>query len=120
MEEKRIKRAIWLYPLYEAASGDLLFYSVIETLFLTLVKGFTVQEIAAIVFITDLADLLLEYPTYRIIRRIGNSRAVTAGGILPLISIVMITAGKEVSIRASQAMFSLMMPNRLSRSFTTP
>ena len=98
MEEKRIKRAIWLYPLYEAASGDLLFYSVIETLFLTLVKGFTVQEIAAIVFITDLADLLLEYPTYRIIRRIGNSRAVTAGGILPLISIVMITAGKTLPV----------------------
>ena len=98
MEEKKIKRAVQLYPLYEAASGDLLFYSVIETLFLTLVKGFSVQEITAIIFMTDLADLLLEYPSYRIIRRIGNSRSTVLGGILPLISIIMITAGRTLPV----------------------
>lgn len=95
-DEKKIRRAIWFYPLYEAASGDLLFYSVIETLFLSLVKGFTVQEIATVIFLTDLVDLLLEYPSYRIIRRIGNSRAIITGGILPVISIIMITAGRTL------------------------
>ena len=39
----------------------------------------------------EMAVKLREYPSYRIIRRIGNSRSIVIGGILPLISIVLIT-----------------------------
>ena len=97
-EEKKIRRAIRYYPFYEAAAGDLLFYSVIETLFLTLVKGLSVQQIAMVFLITDLADLLLEYPSYRIIRRIGNSRSIVIGGMMPLIGIITLTAGRTIPV----------------------
>ena len=65
---KKIDLASKLYVFYEAISGDLLFYSVTETLFLTLAKGFTAPQIALLFFISSVADLLLEYPSYLIIR----------------------------------------------------
>lgn len=61
--------------------------------FLIQVKGFSDADIATIILITDIADLILEYPTYKIIRRLGNSRACVIGGIMPLIGILLITIG---------------------------
>jgi len=69
----KIKRALKLYPYYQASCCDLLFFTVMKTLFLTQVKGFSALEIATILLIADIADLALEYPSFRIIRRAGNS-----------------------------------------------
>ncbi len=96
MNKQKIQLALNLYPIYEAMSGDLPFYSFIETLFLTLVKGFSNSDIALILVIVYAADLLLEYPSYRLIRRIGNSRSVILGGILPTLGIVFITLGRSI------------------------
>ncbi len=92
-DNNRIKLALKRYPFYEATSGDLLFFSVIQTLFLIQVKGFSAADIATIILITDIADLILKYPTYKIIRRLGNSHACVIGGIMPLIGILLITIG---------------------------
>ncbi len=102
---KKLKRALKLYPFYEAASGDLLFFSVVQTLFLTQVKGFSAAQIATIILFTDLADLALEYPSYRAIRRLGNSRACVIGGIMPLIGIVLITLGRSLPLVAAGMVF---------------
>ena len=107
----KLKRALKLYPLYEAASGDLLFFSVIETLFLMLVKGFSAAQIATAVLVTDIADLLLEYPTYRVIRKIGNSRACVIGGIMPLIGIVLITLGQSLPMITGGMIFFISAGN---------
>lgn len=96
--KKNARWAIRLYPIYEAMTGDLLFYSVIEILFLTLVKGFSDEQIALLFLISDVADLALEYPTYRIIRKLGNSKAVIVGALMPLISIVLITIGNSLPV----------------------
>ena len=95
--QNRIKLALKLYPFYEAASGDMLFFSVIETLFLMQVKGFLAPDIALILFITHFSDLILEYPSYIIIRQIGNGIAGRVGGIMPLIGILFITFGQSQS-----------------------
>ena len=98
MDNKKIKRALDIYPIYEAMSLDLLFYSVIEILFLTLVKGYTDSQVALVFLITDAADLALEYVSYRIIRKIGNSAAVIIGAVMPLLAIVFITFGPHLAI----------------------
>ena len=95
---KKIDLASKLYVFYEAISGDLLFYSVTETLFLTLAKGFTAPQIALLFFISSVADLLLEYPSYLIIRKIGNSRSVAIGGIMPLIAILLISIAPNLAV----------------------
>ena len=96
--QKKIIRALKLYPLYEATSGDLLFFSVIKTLFLIQVKGFSATQIAMLILITDIVDLALEYPSYRAIRRLGNSRACVVGAIMPLIGILLITIGQNLPL----------------------
>ena len=84
----KIKLALKLYPFYEATSGDLLFFSVIQTLFLIQVKGFSAAQIAMIILVADIVDMALEYPSYRAIQRLGNSRACVIGGIMPLLGIL--------------------------------
>lgn len=96
MDKKKIQRAVKLYPLYEAASGDLIFYSVIMVLFMTLVKGFSESDVALILLISDGVDLLLEYPSYKLIKKLGNSRSIILGGIMPVISILLVTFGQDI------------------------
>lgn len=96
--KNKTRRALRLYPVYDALTGDLLFYSVIEILFLTLVKSFSDAQIALLFLISDVADLALEYPTYRLIRRIGNSKSIILGGVMPLISIILITVGNSLPV----------------------
>ncbi len=97
-QNNQIKLALKLYPFYEAANGDLLFFSVIQTLFLTQVKGFSPAQIAIIILITNIVDFALEYPSYRVIRKLGNSRASVIGGIMPLIGILLITCGQTLPL----------------------
>lgn len=111
MIDHKVKRALKLYPFYEAVSGDLLFFSVIQTLFLTLVKGFSAAQLATIILLTDIVDLALEYPTYRVIRKIGNSRAGVIGGIMPLIGIVMITVGESLPMITGGMVFFISAGN---------
>ena len=97
---KKIRRALALYPFYEAASGDYLFFSVIQTLFLTLARGFSAEEVATVILIADGLDLALEYPSYRLIRRWGNSRSVLVGGLLPVFGIALVTFSEALPLIA--------------------
>jgi hypothetical protein len=97
-QNNQIKLALKLYPFYEAANGDLLFFSVIQTLFLTQVKGFSPAQIATIILITSIVDFALEYPSYIAIRKLGNSRSSVIGGIMPLIGILFITCGQTLPL----------------------
>ncbi|MBR4581587.1 MAG: hypothetical protein IKO32_10175 [Lachnospiraceae bacterium] len=101
MDNKKIKRALDLYPIYEAMSIDLLFYSVIEILFLTLVKGYTDNQVALVFLITTVADLALEYVSYLIIKKIGNSASVIVGAAMPLLAILLITLGPHIAVVAT-------------------
>ena len=98
LTQNKLRLALKLYPLYEAVSGDLLFFSVIQTLFFTQVKGFSASQIAMIILLADIVDLAIEYPTYKVIRRLGNSRSCIIGAIMPLIGIVLITIGRSMPI----------------------
>ena len=97
---KKIRRALTFYPFYEAMSGDYLFFSVIQTLFLTLARGFSAEEVATVILIADGLDLALEYPSYRLIRRWGNSRSVLVGGLLPVFGIALVTLGEALPLIA--------------------
>lgn len=97
---KKIQRALKLYPIYEAISGDFLFFNVIWIIFLTLVKGFTAEQVATVILISDFLALVMEYPSYKLIQRLGNSRSTIIGGILPLFGITLATLGQEPTVIA--------------------
>lgn len=96
--EKKIKRSISIYPIYEGLSGDLIFYGMVETLFLSLAKGFSVEEIALIFFIASVGDPALELPSLFIVCKIGNNKATALGSLLPLLAIVIITFSNSIPI----------------------
>jgi len=80
-----------IYPVYFGFSADLLFWVAIDSLFLTIVKGFSASQI---VFITDFAlivSIILNIPIRMIVSKIGNIASVRIGSLLVMIASVILT-----------------------------
>lgn len=90
-KNKKIKTFENIYPLYFGFSADLLFWVAIDSLFLTIVKGFSPSQI---VFITDFAlivSIFLNIPIRMIISKIGNITSVRIGSLLVMVASIMLT-----------------------------
>ena len=97
---KKIHRALRLYPFYEAVASDYLFFSVIQTIFLTFVKNLSAEQVVTAILIADVLDFALEYPSYKIIQRLGNSRSILVGGVLPVLGILLVTFSQDLPLIA--------------------
>ncbi len=93
--KQKINRFIKLYPWYAGLTGDLLFYIAIDTLFLTVVKNFSPAQIVSITSFSQFACIALQFPILFVIKRIGNTNSVRAGGLCLLFSSIFITFGKS-------------------------
>lgn len=93
MNEQNLKRFNKLYPWFAGLSGDLLFWIAIDTLFLTIVKKFTVSQIVSLTSISLITCILLQVPLLNIIKVIGNTKSVRLGSALLLISSILLTFG---------------------------
>ena len=91
--EKGVRRFARLYPWYYGFGADLLFYITIDTLFLTLVKGFSAAEIVSITSISQLVCIALQFPLLFVIKKIGNTASVRVGAFCLLLSSVLTTFG---------------------------
>lgn len=89
------KRFFTLFPLYLGLSIDLLFWIVIDSLFLSVVKGLTLAQIASLSTISLLVCIVFQYPFLRLIKRIGNTRSVQLGSLLFLIASLLFTFGNH-------------------------
>ena len=95
MEENKLKRFNKIFPWYDGLSGDLLFWVVIDTLFLTVVKNFTASQIVSLTSVSMIINILLQVPLLKIIHKIGNTKSVRLGSFLLLISSILLTFGKN-------------------------
>lgn len=82
-----------IFIWFAGLSSDLLFWVAIDTLFLTLVKGFTASEIVSINAIALIVNIAVQFFCLKIIKRIGNTNSVRLGMFLFLLSSVIITFG---------------------------
>lgn len=98
MNEQNLKRFNKLYPWFAGLSGDLLFWIAIDTLFLTIVKKFTVSQIVSLTSISLITCILLQVPLLNIIKVIGNTKSVRLGSALLLISSILLTFGTNYII----------------------
>lgn len=90
-KDKKVKVFEKIYPVYFGFSADLLFWVAIDSLFLTIVKGFSPSQI---VFITDFAlivSILLNIPIRMIVSKIGNIVSVRIGSLLVMIASLLLT-----------------------------
>ena len=91
--ENRVKRFTKLFPWHHGLIGDLLFYVAIDTLFLTVVKNFSAAEIVSLTSLSQIVCIGLQFPILFVIKKIGNTASVRTGGVLILLSSILITFG---------------------------
>ncbi len=96
-KEKRIKTSLKVYPFYYGLSADLMFWAAINTLFLTIVKKFSAQEVNSLVSFSVLISIVGYFIILKLIKKIGELNAVKIGNIMLLLSSVFITFLKTYS-----------------------
>ena len=74
-------------------------------LFLTTVKNFNASQIVSLTSIFLITSIVLQMPLLKIIKKIGNTKAVRIGSLLLLISSILLTFGPNYTVIAIGKMF---------------
>lgn len=88
---KKINRFIKIYPVYYSLSGGLLFFNIINTLFLTTAKGLSASEFSLLTTISITTSILLQVPLLKVIKKIGNTFSVRLGNFIFIFSALLLT-----------------------------
>lgn len=89
--EKKVKLSNKVFPFFYGFSSDLLFYIAIDTIFLSIVKGFSDYQINFFTTFGIISILLLQPINIRIIKKIGNINSIKLGVFLLFIASLIIT-----------------------------
>lgn len=92
-KEKYLNKFIKIYPYLKGFTDDLLFYVAIDTLFYTIVKGLSAQQIVFLTTISSLFSIICRIALIKVIRKIGNTNSLRLGITLLLLSAITITFG---------------------------
>ena len=90
-ETQKINRTIKIYPIFYGLTADLIFWIAINTLFLTTVKHLSASQINSIEAIAIGGGIIFQMFLIKIVRKIGNIKAVRLGTILLFLSITINT-----------------------------
>ena len=85
MQIDKIQRVNIIYPWFDGLSSDLLFWIAIDTLFLSVVKGFSSAQIVSSSTISLVFLIILQIPLLKIIKKIGRLLMLDLSGILHLL-----------------------------------
>lgn len=86
VDNKKINTSIKIYPLFYGLTADLIFWIAINTLFLTTVKHLSAAQINSIETIGTGVGIIFQFFIIKIVRKIGNLKAVRLGTILLFMS----------------------------------
>lgn len=84
-----------IIPWFIGLSDDLMFFIAINSLFFTVVKGFSASQITFLTTVSNVFYILLQIPALKIIQKIGNIRSIRIGTIMLLCSSILITFGNS-------------------------
>ena len=97
-----------LFCLYQGISDDLLFWALFDVLFLTINKGFTPVQISLVFTVSYWAAIVLQIPSYRLIRKLKAGGSIIFGSFLFLAAAVLITFGNSIIIiTAGQCLYRM-------------
>lgn len=88
---EKINRFFKTYPIYYSLSGGLLFFNIINTLFLTTVKGLSASEFSLLTTISIATSIILQVPLLKVIKKIGNTFSVRLGNFIFIFSALLLT-----------------------------
>ena len=95
MDKEGLEKFNKIYPWFTGLSSDLLFWVAIDTLFLTVVKGFNAAQIVSLTTISLITCICLQIPLLKIITKIGNTSSVRLSAFLLLMSSILLTFGNN-------------------------
>lgn len=98
---KFIKSYIW----FSSLDGDLIFMAIIDTLFLTIVKGLSASEITLFTTIPAAIGILIQPYILKIIHKVGNTASVRISAVALLISSILITFGNAFFVLVCGKLF---------------
>lgn len=90
-KEKYLNKFVKIYPYLKGATDDLLFFIAIDSLFYTVAKGLSAQQIVFLTTISSFFSIFCRMILVRLIRKIGNTNSVRLGIGLLLLSAIVIT-----------------------------
>lgn len=91
--EERINLSNKMYPLYDGLSKDLLFYIAIDTLFLSVAKGFSAFQISFLGVAPTFICILMQPILLKSVKKLGNVNASRVGTFMLLLSAILKTFG---------------------------
>lgn len=86
------------YLWYAVLETDLLFFVVIDAMFLTTVKGMSAAQVSMLTFLSLAFSLVIQYPLLKVINKIGNRAAVRLGSIAMTGSAMCITFAPNFAV----------------------
>ncbi len=103
-----LKKFNKVFLIFYILSSDLLFYVAIDTLFYTMVKGFTPDKIVFLTTISSISSILLGKIIIKIIQKIGNTKSVRlATGLLIIASTIITFANNYVLIVFAEFIYNI-------------
>lgn len=108
MEKQEIEKFNKIFSWYQGLSSDLLFWVAIDTLFLTVVKGFSASQIVSLTTISVISYIVLQDLILKIINKIGNTKSVRLSSLLLLIVSLLYTFGtKYITIAIGKIIYEI-------------
>ncbi len=98
MEQERVHRLKIATIIFKGTSDDLLFWVLIDTLFLTAVRGFTATEVSLAFTVSFWVALLFKRFAYESIKRMRVGKSIVFSAVLFLAAAVLITLGPNLPI----------------------
>ena len=92
-----IDKFIKVYPFLKGLTDDLIFFIAIDTLFFTVAKGLSAQEIMLLTTISSFVSIISRLLFVEVIKRIGNTYSVRLGIFLLFLSSCFLTFGTSFS-----------------------
>ena len=83
------------YIWFSSLTGDLIFWAIIDTLILTVVKGLSASQITLFTTIPAAIGIIIQPYLLKIIHKIGNTKSVRIGAFSLLVSSILITFGSN-------------------------
>lgn len=94
-KEKYIQKFCTKWVWFSSLTGDLVFFAIVDTLFLTIVKGLTPSQITLFSTIPSALAILLQPTILKMIHKIGNTKSIRVGAFSLLLASLLITFGNQ-------------------------
>ena len=89
--KNKINTFLKVYPWYYSLSCWLLFYDILNTLYLTTVKGLSAAEFSLLSAIALFTSIVLQIPLLKVIKKIGNTISLRIGNIIFILAALLLT-----------------------------